>query len=184
MNQSESGYTDVLKPLKVRFFIAAILLLAVAVTGTQLHKSSMLLKNTLADLAKAQSGLVRVKEASASRRLLLATLQAQLGQRSHSSSPEMVLYQKVDEIKARLNPEDMTITAVEKKGGEASLHYTLTFNSKDFNNLLNAVNYLHEATFPSSPVSSVAVTQSVAGEKVGVHFKVTGSIVMSEKTKP
>ncbi len=184
MNKSASGYAGVLQPLKVRFFIATTLLLAVAITGTQLYKSRMLLKNTLEGLTKAQSGLALVKEASANRRLLLTTLQTQLGQGSHSSSPEMVLYQKVDDIKARLNPEDMTITAVERKGGEASLLYTLTFNSKDFNNLLNAVNYLHEATFPSSPVSSVAVTQSAAGEKAGVHFKVTGRIVTSEKPKP
>ena len=183
MNQNASGYTDVLKPLKVRFFIAATLLLAVAVTSTQLYKSRTSLKNTLEGLAKAQSGLIRVKEAIANRRLLLTTLQTQLGQGSHSNSPEVILYQKVDEIKARLNPEDMTITAVEKKAGEASLLYTLTFNSKDFNSLLNAINYLHGAVFPSSPVSSVAVTQS-AGEKAGVSFKVTGRIVTSEKPKP
>ena len=168
----------------MRFFIAAALLLAVASTATQLHKSRTLLKSTLEGLTKAQSGLVLVKEASANRRLLLTTLQTQLGQGGHSSSPEMVLFQKVDKIKARLNPEDMTITAVERKGGEASLLYTLTFKNKDFNNLLNAVNYLHQASFPLSPVSSVAVTQSAAGEKAGVYFKVTGRIVTSEKPKP
>jgi hypothetical protein len=179
-----SGYDDNITPLKRRFFIAAGLVLILAVAGVSLLRSRRLLAKTHESLTRAQSGLDRVKAANANRRLVLATLKSQFGQSAQNSSPEIILYGKVDQIKARLNPDDMTITAIEKKGGEASLQYTLAFNNPDFNTLLNAVNYLQEIVFPLTPVSSIAVAQSEVRGVAGVSFKVSGKIITSEKTKP
>ena len=177
-------YESALKPLKVRFFIAAALLLIVGIACAAQLRNRLLLEKTSAELTRAQSGLVRVKAASANRRQVLTALQSQLGQGVQKSSPEMILYGKVDELKTHLNPDDMTITAVERKGGEASLQYTLTFGNADFNHLLNSVNYLQSAVFPLTPVNFIAVTQSESKGTTGVSFKVTGKVITSEKMKP
>lgn len=184
MNLVPNRYEIALKPLKVRFFIAAALLLALAVACVLQLRSRLLLEKTSAELTMAQSGLARVKSAGANRRQVLTALQSQLGQDSQKNSPEIIIYGKVDELKTHLNPDDMTITAIEKKGGEASLQYTLTFTKADFNHLLNSVNYLQRAVFPLSPVTSIAVTQSESKGTAGVSFKVTGKVITSEKIKP
>lgn len=184
MNQLTGGYEIGLKPLKRRFYISAALFLFVAVVCSSQARRHKLLATTLEELTRAQVGLAQVKAASANRQQTLAALQAQLGQGSLQSSPEMIIYRKTDELKAVLKPDDMTITTIEKKGGEASLQYTLTFNNHDYNTLLNAVSALHTAVFPLTPVSAIAVTQADAKGGGGISYKVTGKIITSEKTKP
>jgi len=184
MNPIESRYENDLKPLKKRFFITALLFLIAAITFVTLQRNRRQLEKTFDNLTRAQVGLTRVKEANANRRQVLTALKSQFGHGTQNISPEMVLYGKIDEIKARLNPNDMTIATVEKKGGEASLQYTLAFSNQDFNNLLNAINYLHGSVFPLAPVNSVAITQSEAKGSGEASFKVTGKVITSEKIKP
>ena len=164
--------------------MAAALLLGMAIVCVSQLRSRLLLEKTLESLTRAQSGLAHVKEANTNRRHALTALQSQFGQGAQNSSPEMVLYGKIDEIKARLNPDDMTITSVEKKGGEASLQYTLSFNTTDFNTLLNAVSYLYGSLFPLAPVSSVVITHSETSGTTGVSAKVAGKVISIEKTNP
>jgi hypothetical protein len=71
-----------------------------------------------------------------------------------------------------------------RKREEKRLQYTLTFNNPEFNNLLNAVSYLHGAVFPLTPVSSVAITRSEVSGAAVITSKVTGKIISIEKTKP
>lgn len=184
MSLLTNGYESGLKPLKRLFFIAAALLLVVATLCVNQTRRHRLLQTTLKELTRAQRGLVQVKAANVNRRQVLAALQSQFGQGTLHSSPEMILYRKVEEIKASLRPEGMTFTAIGKKGSEASLQYTLTFNNLEYNTLLNTVGSLHNSVFPLTPVSSIAVTQSGAKESGGVSYIVTGKIVTSEKTKP
>jgi hypothetical protein len=123
MSHLASRYESDLKPLKMRFFMAAALLLAVAVVCVSQLRSRLLLEQTFEGLTRAQSGLAQVKEAITNRKHILAMLQTQFGLGVQNSSPEMILYGKIDEIKTRLHPDDITITPVEKKGGEASPVY-------------------------------------------------------------
>lgn len=184
MNEITTTYEGSLKPFKMRFFMAAALFLAVALAGVSQQRSRLTLEKSRDGLSRAQNGLARVKEANTNRKHALTVLKSQYGEGVKNSSPEMVLYGKIEEIKARLNPDDMTITAVEKKSGEASLQYSLTFRNPDFNTLLNAVSYLHGAVFPLSPVSSVVAAQSEASGAGGISFKVSGRVITIEKTKP
>ncbi len=184
MNPIENRYENNLKPLKNRFFVVAGLFLIVAIAFVTAQRNRRQLESTFDNLTRAQGGLTRVKEANANRRHVLAALKSQFGQGAQIMSPEMVIYGKVEEIKARLNPDDMTITAVAKGGGEASLQYTLSFSNPNFNNLLNAISYLHGSVFPLTPVSSVAITQSDVKGTSGYSFNITGKVITSGKTKP
>ncbi len=178
MNSTTSRYGNSLKPFKVRFFIAAALFLAVAVICVSQRRSHAMLEKTFNSLVLAQSGRAQVKEADANRRQVLKALQSQVGQDAKNDSPEIILYGKTDEIKARLNPDEMTITAMEQKGEESALQYTLTFNDPDFNDLLNAVNYLHESVFPMAPVSAITITRTGTSEAPGVSFNISGKIIL------
>lgn len=184
MNHIKIEYEPYLKPLKTRFFIAAALLLLVATATVSQLKSRRVLEKSLEELTRAQSGLTKVKGANANRRQVLATMKAQLDQNANTSSPEMVLYRKFDELKARLNADDMTMGAIEKKGGEASLQFNLTFTNPEFNALLNTVSGLHGSTFPLTPISGIAVTHSVGKSSGGVTYKITGKIITADKVKP
>jgi hypothetical protein len=177
-------YEGYLAPLKKRFAAAAVLLLVVGTVCVSQHRSRLQLENTLESLNRARSGFAKVKAANENRRQVLTLMQSQFGLNASGRSQEMILYTKVDELKASLKADDMTISAVEKRGGEASIQYSLTFNNPDFNNLLNTISALHVAVFPQTPVSSIAVTQTDVKGNGSVSFRVIGKIISSEKQKP
>lgn len=179
-----NGYENNLKPVVRRFYIAAALLLAIAIVSVAQTRNRKLLEMTLREVTRTEGGVSRIKEATANRRQALEAIKSQLDHNARSSSPEMVLYRKYDEIKARLTPDEMSMTALEKKGGEASLQFTLTFNNPDFNTLLNTVSGLHGSTFPMTPVSAITVAQANGKGSCGVTYKVTGKIITDDKAKP
>ena len=178
-----NGYESRLKAIARLFYIATALLLAVGIFLVSQMRSRSVLEKSLIEVTRAQEGLTRVKAAIANRRQTLAAIKSHLDQDANKSSPEMVLYRKFDELKSRLNADDITMAALEKKGGEASLQFTLTFNNPEYNTLLNTVSGLHGSTFPMTPVTAVAVTQSDKGSG-GVTYKITGKIITSDKVKP
>ncbi|MDD2851524.1 MAG: hypothetical protein PHY09_06430 [Desulfuromonadaceae bacterium] len=170
--------------LKRWFFIAAALLLLAAVAWITELRQRIVLEKSLKELARAQSGLSRLKAASASRRQMITTLQSQLGQGPVKKSPEMVLYEKSEEMQTALKADDMIFSGIAKNGGEASLQFTLTFNNPDYTTLLNTVSSLHTAAFPLTPISSIVVTQSSVKGTEGLSVKVVGKIITIEKAKP
>ena len=179
-----NAYDNILIPLKRRFFIATALLFVVAIACVTQMRSRRQLEKTSDDVIRAQAGLTRVKVANANRKQALAAIRSQLDQNTQQNSPEMVLYRKVDELAANLNPDGMTTSSIENKGGEATLLFTLDFNNPDFNALLNTVSTLHAATFPMTPVSAITVSQSDGKGSSGVSYKVSGKIITSVKAKP
>lgn len=184
MNHTENCYEYSLKPLKRRFYIAALLLLVMASAFIIQRQSHRQLEKMLYDLAHAVSGLSKVREASANRRSVLAAMQSQFARNIQNKSPEMILYEKIDELKTLFNADDMTITALEKRGSEFSIQYTVTLNDPDFNSVLNTISGLHGSVFPVSPVSAIAITQSDVKGVGALSFKITGKIIANEKQKP
>jgi hypothetical protein len=162
---------------------AALFLVSATVCASQVRIRKVQ-EMTLEGLNRSLTGLQNVRAASANRRQALAAIQSQFGHGGQHISAELVLYSKVDEIKTRLNPNDMTISAVEKKDGEVSIQYTLKLTGQDFNTLLNSISYLHGSVFPLAPVSSVIIARSDAKGTGGVSSMVTGKIITSEIKKP
>ncbi len=184
MNRATGRYDRAIRPLKLGFLIATALFLVLATALVFLKRNHRLLDKTHGELVRAKEGLARVKEAGQNRTQALATLKGQLAKGLETSSPERLIYGKVDEIKAQLKPDDMTIASVEKKGGDASLQYTLKFVNPGYCDLLNAVNRLQQAVFPFAPVDSIAVSQAEQGGKGVVEFTVTGTIQTIDRATP
>jgi|GEM_PF-2015392 len=184
MNRTDSRYDSAIKPLKRGFIIATVLFLALATVLVLLKRSHRVLEKTHGELVRAKDGLARVQEASRNRKQALTTLKAQLVQGLETASPERMIYGKVDEIKAQLKPNDMTIGSVEKKGGDASLQYTLKFINPNYCDLLNSISRLQQAVFPFSPVDSIAISTAEQAGKGVLEFTVTGTILTPERIKP
>ena len=184
MNRTVSRYASAIKPLKRGFMIATALFLAMATVFTLLKRSHRVLEKTHEELVRARDGLARVQEASRNRKQALAALKARLAQGVETTSPERMIYGKVDEIKTRLKPDDMTIGSVEKKGGDASLQYTLKFINPSYCDLLNSISRLQQAVFPFSPVDSIAISAAEQAGKGVLEFTVTGTILTPERIKP
>lgn len=173
-----------LKPAVMRFYMAALLLFTLAVASVSQMRTRKVLEKTLDDITQAQAGLTKVKDASANRVQALALIKSQLDQKAQQSSPEMILYRKYDELKGRLNPDDMTMAAIEKKDGAASLQFSLFFNNPDFNAFLNIASALNAGTFPMTPISTITVAQGDSKGTGGVTYKITGRIITDNKAMP
>lgn len=182
MNEVKGLYESSLKPDKLLFSAAAGLLLIVLTSFTIQAKNRIFLEKTVTELTSASSGLSRLKTATANRKQVLAALKNKFDQNISTSSPEMVLYKKFDYLQAALKPDGINVTNVEKKGGEASISFTLTFNNPDFNALLNTVTDLHGSIFPMTPVSAISVTQNELKNGGGITYKITGKIITDNNT--
>jgi len=179
-----STYDADITPLIRRFWIATALLLIAAVVGVALTRTRRLMEKTHDGLLKARAGLGRVREASESREKALATLKTLYMQSAASLSPERQIYAKVDELTARLRPDDQSISAIGKSGIEVSLQYTFKFINPSYNEFLNNVSYLGGRVFPLTTVSTVVIAQSEAGGKSVLTCTVTGKVLTSEKIGP
>lgn len=184
MNRTDGRYDRGIKPLKRVFLATTVLFLALAVTLAVLERNHRILKKTHGELVRANDGLARVKEANLNRKQALTTLKAQLVREIETSSPERLIYGKVDEIKAQLKPNDMTITGLEKKGGDISLQYTLKFINPNYCELLNTISRLQQAVFPFTPVTSIVISQTDQGGKGALDFTITGTVQTIEGIKP
>jgi hypothetical protein len=168
-------------PLKKRFWIAAgLLLLMVMVFASQI-RTRLRMEKTHAELIRAKAGLARVQEATANRKKALEILKTVYMMGITNVSDERLLYGKIEELKFRLGPDDMTISAIEKKGGEVSLPFTLTFINPNYSDFLNTISYLEGTVFPFTQVSAIAVTQAEAGGKGVVSCTINGKILTSER---
>lgn len=177
-------YESDIRPSKMRFYYAAMLFLIVAVACTGLARARRQQEKTLSELVRAKAGFDKLKEANVNRRQALATLKVQLGSSSEKNSPELLIYGKLDEIKARLKPDDVTVAAIERKGGEVTLPYTIKFSNQDYSTFLNAVSYLQESALPLTPVNAITISQTETTGKSGVLFTITGNVRTTEKSKP
>jgi len=173
-----------IRPLKLRFWIAATLLLVTALACASQTRNRRLLEQTQEGLLRAKAGLTRVREARATRANDLSALKAQYSQSAAGSSAERLLYGRVDELKARFRPDDLTISPIERKGGELSLQYSLRFINPNYDDFLNAVAYLDGAVFPLTLVSAVAITQADAGGRGVVTCTVSGQLLTGAKATP
>ena len=144
MNRAAGRYDTEIKPQKRLFWIATLLCLTVATYWTDQKRSRRIQEKVYQEQLRAQEGLSLVRQATENRRVALASLRNALPEGPGSDSPEGLIYGRIDQIMARLKPDEMTIATLERRGGELSLQYSLTFVNSGFCDLLNAVGYLRQ----------------------------------------
>ena len=179
-----SRYETDIAPLKRRFCFAAALFLVTAMACVSQIRSRRLLEKTHDELVRAKAGLVRVREAGATRRNTLEMLKNLQMHGAANTSAERRIYGKIDELNTRLKPDELTISAIERKGDEVLLQYSFKFINPNYNDFLNTVNYLEGSVFPLTTVNAVAITQAEAGGKKMLACSVNGKVLTSEKQKP
>ena len=177
------GEMDI-KPFVQRFRMAAALLLVAALACASQVRTRRLLEQTHGDLVRAESGLDRVRQASRERRHALTTLKAQYLPGDTHLSAERILYERIDDLKARFSPQEMNVSALERRGEEVSLQYSLKFVNPNYGDFLNTVGYLDGAVFPSSLVSAVEVTRVDVAGKAMLSCSVSGKLLSSAKGGP
>jgi len=182
MTPTASRYENDIKRLRKPFLIAAALFLAAATIFASQLRTLRSEQKTYQEHLRAQSGLARVREAVANRRQVLAHPGVAQPRELSASSPDRLIYGRIDDMKARLKPDDMTITVLEKKGGEVSIQYTLTFLNPRYCDLLNNVGYLQRCDYLYTPVNSLAVSQAAVQGRGGVSFLVKGTVLSPERS--
>jgi hypothetical protein len=178
-----SRYESDIGPLKKRFWIAAGLLLLAAMICISQIRNRLLQEKTRSELVRAKAGLALLREASVNRKQALDMLKAMYMQGASSSS-ERLIYGKIDELSARLKPDDVTFSTIERKEGEVSLQFSFKFINPNYNDFLNNVSYLEGSVFPLTMVSAVAITQAEVAGKSVLSCSITGKVLTSESRKP
>ncbi len=184
MNPTIGRYENGLKRPKMLFWIVFLLCLTVTTLWADQQRSRRILEKEYREYLRAQDGQSRVMEAAANRRVVLTALRSALPEEPGSDSPEGLIYGRIDQIKTRLKPDEMTIATLVKKGGELSLQYSLTFIDPGYCDLLNAVAYLRHSTTLFTPVNSLAVSQVEQNGRGGISFIIKGTVVLPEGSKP
>ena len=157
MDLIQDRYQSALRPAQLRFRKALGLFLIAALACISQLRTSRNLEQTRAELTRAGSGLARVRLANQDANRDLAILQAGYARGAAGQSAERLIYGRLDQLKSRFRPDRLTISALQRKGGELSLQYSLQFDNPDYDEFLNLVSYLEMASFPFSPVDSVTL---------------------------
>lgn len=184
MKSTSGRYESSLNKLKTAFMLTVALTVAVAVVAVVQVKERRALEKSIEELTQVKAGLERVRVANANRRQVLAAIRSQYDRSDRTGSAEMVLYRKYDELQSDLNPDEISAPGIERKGGEVSLPFVITFNNPDFNVLLNTANALHGNLSPLMPVSAVSIVQGEGRGAGSLICSITGKIVTSDRVKP
>ena len=179
MNLTPDRYQSALRPAQLRFRQALGLFLVAALACISQLRTGRNLEHTRAELTRARTGLARVRAANHNASQDLAILQAGFAQGADGQSAERLIYGRIDELKSRFRPDQLTISALERRGGELSLQYTLQFDNPDYNEFLNLVGYLERAAFPFSPVDSVTLAGDRANRGKTISCTVSGKLLAS-----
>lgn len=177
------SYGTDISPLRKRFWIAVVFLLITAVLCVSQIRSRRVLEKTRIELLKAKAGLVLLRETSKQRKHAVETLKAMYTQGSRTSA-ERLVYGKIDELSARLKPDDVTISAIESKGDEVSLQFVFKFINPNHTDFLNNISYLEGNVFPLTMVSAVSITRTETDGKSVLTCSVTGRVLTTGKGKP
>lgn len=177
-----SGSFDAgLASLKKIFLGAAVLFLVLVTLFTLVDRKRRVLEKRQKELTRAEEGLKQVQKATLNRRQALNVITSLIPPESRVTSPEKQIYGKIDEIRTKLKADDMTIKPVERKEGNATLQYTLTFVNHDFCRFLNAISQLQQEVFPFTTVTSIDVNQKELNGKGVIEFIVGGTIMTPER---
>jgi hypothetical protein len=179
MNLIQDRYQSALRPAQLRFRKALGLFLIAALACISQLRTSRYLEHTRAELTRARTGLARVRQANQNASQDLAILRAGYTQSAGGQSAERLIYGRIDELKSRFRPDELSISALERKGGELSLQYSLRFDNPDYDEFLNLVSYLELAAFPFSPVDSVTLTGGRANQRKVLSCTVSGKLLAS-----
>ncbi|MDD5284968.1 MAG: hypothetical protein PHD54_03865 [Desulfuromonadaceae bacterium] len=179
-------YQHILKPYKRNFLLATalFLLLSTAFSFQERERRFLQMEKKQRDLIHAKEVLSRIQNATQDRRSALATIKSQFTEDTQKITAARKIYSLVDEIKTRYKPDDMVIDAIEKKGEDVSLNYTLSFSNTDYSALLNSIGQLQRNVFPFTPVESVAISQKEIEGRGVVLNVIKGRIITFEGIKP
>lgn len=184
MKLTTNQYETDLRPIKVRFWVAAAVFLIVALACASQVRAWRIQERTHAELVRAKAGLAKLREASRNRQVALAKLKAQPVDNNENKTPEMLIYWKLDEIKERLRSDELTVAAIEKKGDKVSIPYNLKLNNHSYHEFINAIRYLQKSSSPWTPVSSITISQAGDPGKNSVAFTIAGKVLVNDKSKP
>lgn len=93
------------------------------------------------------------------------------------SSPQMLLYRRLDEVKTKLPSGEMAVNLLETKEGMLSLGFSLKPYTTSYGNLINTLGQLELAVFPFVSIRGISL-ESPAAEKPGpITITVEGALL-------
>lgn len=177
MNPAANRHHSELGPLRRRFWISLALFLGAALLCSSQLRVRFTLEKSRAELLKAQAGLAQLRLASAQRQAALEALRSQYGSGEAGASVEQLLYGRIDALRERFRPDELTISGIEKRGDEVSLKYSFRFVNPSFDDFLNALCHLEGSGFPLTMVDSVSVHHALADGKDLLSCTVNGVVL-------
>jgi hypothetical protein len=175
MNRAMTAHTSSLTiRLALLIFIFAVIASAAAALARYNQGLGTMLvnqRNIKANLEQMRSSTVNINRSVAEFRRLLPSGYG-------TSSPELLMFARVDEIKQTIHPSEINVKPVETKEGALAVEFSLKLNSPDFSKLVNSLGQLETSIFPFVSIRSVAIDQSSLGLLNGMTVVVEGAVLM------
>jgi hypothetical protein len=179
MNRAMTAHTSALTiRLALLIFLFAVIASAAAALARYNQGLGVMLvkqRSIKANLDQMRSSTVNINQSVAEFRRLLP---AGYG----TSSPELLMFARMDEIKQTIRPSDISVKPVETKEGVLTVEFSLKLNNPDFSKLVNTLGQLETSIFPFVSIRSVAIEQSSPGLLSGIMVVVEGAVLMPAQT--
>lgn len=157
----------------IQLIIVLVLFMLLGVTlAVMIRKEQSLVKlrtshrSITANLPVMEEDTRRIREQMANFRRLIP---AENGGRSL----ELLVFSRLDQVKAALPQSTMTVFPLEKKDGNASVAFSLKVPIQNYATAINIVGRLQTETFPFVIINRVALDAVNSGQ-----FSIDGSVVM------
>ena len=92
--------------------------------------------------------------------------------RGAGRSVELLLFSRLDQVKNTIPSSLMTVTALEKKDGKASVTFSLKLPLQSYTTAINSIGRLQTETFPFVVVNRIGLDAATG------QFSIDGSVIM------
>ncbi len=169
---------------KRNFILASLLFLAVSTAFSLMERERRKISRLEKELASVDTGLARLHVAVENHRLAIASLKSLFREKGGAMTQEREIYSKVDQMSRIYKPDELVVGAVEKKGDEAFLKFTMTFRNGDFSSILNCIGRLERNVFPFTPVDSVSISQTEESGRGFSPVVISGRVISPVRGEP
>ncbi len=175
------------KKLLVRFGIIILLFLVLSSAFAVSIRYRRMLSETMINQEKISYNISRMNSGAREIANTIAGFRGMLPQTFESSSPEWLLYRRMDEIKTLIAPKELLVKGIENKEGFISVDFSASMDlpePQSYSSVINRLGRIQTLICPFVDINSIVIEQSANAMAPGLKMNIEGVAQMPANTQP
>ena len=172
------------KKLTIRLGIAVSIFALIGSSLAALARYEQSLKKRSGIHNKISINISQMRASTAETKETVAKFNQLLPSGYGTKSQDLLIFSKIDLMKAAINPVEMSVTPPEEKEGLLAVGFTLKLKDKNYSALLNQLGSLETSAFPFISFTEISIIKETKDRESAAEgsIAIQGSVIMPVTT--